>query len=186
MRVSGHIPRLSFCFVATCAGWVGVVASAQGLRRVYLPQRSKSGLRRAIRSEFSAAVEDPTLLPDLAEALRRYFAGHPVDFDVRLDCADAAEFVVAVWQACLRVPYGKTISYLELARRAGYPGAARAAGTAMKHNRFPVVVPCHRVIKSDGSLGGYSGPEGVDFKRRLLEMEASVSAALNPGGGSVY
>lgn len=186
MRVSGHTPPLGFRIVATRAGWVGVVAGAQGLRHVFSPRRSKIGLRQAIRAEFPATVEDRTVLPELAEALRRYFDGQRVDFDVRLDCADAGEFTAAVWQACLRVPYGKTISYLELAHRAGYPGAARAAGTAMKQNRFPVVVPCHRVIKRDGSLGGYSGPEGLDFKRRLLEMEAAGTAALNPGGETVY
>jgi methylated-DNA-[protein]-cysteine S-methyltransferase len=186
MRVSNQVPTLGFRIVATRAGHVGIVGGARGLRHVYLPQRSRARLRQVIRVEFAEAVEDRMLLPELAAALGRYFDAQRVEFDVRLDFANAGEFDAAVWQACLRVPYGKTISYLELARRAGYPGAARAAGTAMKHNRFPVVVPCHRVIKSDGSLGGYSGPEGVDFKHRLLEMEASANAAWNRGGETVY
>ena len=82
----------------------------------------------------------------------------------------------AVWKACRAVGYGKTTSYGELARRAGRPGAARAVGTAMRRNPWPIVVPCHRVLKGDGSIGGYSGRGGVKFKRQLLEMEAALLA----------
>jgi methylated-DNA-[protein]-cysteine S-methyltransferase len=163
-----------FRIVRTKLGYVGMVASPRGLCRIYLPERSADALRRRIRRDLPDIREDGRLLPELADTLRRYFAGERVEFDVRLDCGDAADFRADVWQACLRVGYGKTVSYGELARRAGRPGAARAVGTAMSHNPFPIVVPCHRVVKSDGSLGGYSGPQGVAFKRRLLEMEAAV------------
>lgn len=167
-----------FRLIPTKLGYVGIVASPRGLARVYLPQRSAAALRRIMRRELPGVRENNRLLPELADALRRYFAGERVEFDVRLDCGDAADFRADVWQACLRVGYGKTVSYGELARRAGRPGAARAVGTAMSHNPFPIVVPCHRVVKGDGSLGGYSGPKGVEFKRRLLEMEAAV---VSPG-----
>lgn len=159
--------------LTTQVGHVAFVASARGLRRVYVGQRCEAGLRRAIRREFPAAIEDDTLLPELADALRRYFDGQRAEFDVRLDCADASDFHVDVWQACRQVGYGKTVSYGDLAARVGKPGAARAVGTAMRRNRFPIIVPCHRVLRSDGSLGGYSGPGGVELKRRLLEMESA-------------
>ena len=169
--------KTQFRLAATCLGHVGIVAGPRGLRRLYLPHRSKTAQRQAIKSDFETTTEDDTLLPELADALRRYFDGERVEFDIRLDCDGAAEFTAAIWRACRRVPYGKTVSYKQLAARAGCPGAARAVGSALGRNPFPIVVPCHRVIKADGSLGGYSGPGGVEFKRRLLTMEA---AAIRP------
>jgi methylated-DNA-[protein]-cysteine S-methyltransferase len=88
---------------------------------------------------------------------------------VKLDLSGCTAFEKKVYQMLCRVPAGRVISYGELARRAGYPGAARAVGTAMKKNRLPIVVPCHRVICSDGSLGQYS--QGVHWKRCLLKYE---------------
>ncbi|MBU0617216.1 MAG: MGMT family protein, partial [Planctomycetes bacterium] len=76
---------------------------------------------------------------------------------------------------CRRVCYGQTRSYKQLAEQLGRPGAARAVGTAMSRNPCPIVVPCHRVVRSDGSLGGFSGPDGVNTKHRLLQMEAAAS-----------
>ncbi len=76
-----------------------------------------------------------------------------------------------VYNALCKVPAGKTITYAELARRAGSPGAARAVGTAMAKNPFPVVIPCHRVVAGNGKLGGYSGRGGVATKKALLALE---------------
>lgn len=76
-----------------------------------------------------------------------------------------------VYKALCKVPAGQTITYAELAKRAGSPGAARAVGTAMAKNPFPVIIPCHRVVAGNGKLGGYSGRGGVATKRQLLEME---------------
>lgn len=87
----------------------------------------------------------------------------------KLDLSGYTDFQRRVYRALVRVPAGKVVSYGELARRAGFPKAARAVGTAMKKNRLPIAIPCHRVIKADGSLGQY-GP-GVDWKRKLLEQE---------------
>ena len=80
-------------------------------------------------------------------------------------------FYQKVWLACARIPAGKTMTYKQLAAAAGYPGAARAVGTALSHNPFAPVIPCHRVICSDGAMGGYSGPGGVTRKKQLLERE---------------
>jgi methylated-DNA-[protein]-cysteine S-methyltransferase len=165
----------SFRVVDTALGQIAFVAGARGLRQVFLPQGSQAVQRRAVKRAFPDVVEDDELMPELAQALRRYAKGEPVDFDVRLDCRGAADFHVEVWHACRQVPYGRTVSYRELAARAGRPGAARAVGTAMRGNRFPLVVPCHRVLRSDGGLGGYSGPGGTAFKQRLLEMEQATT-----------
>lgn len=80
-------------------------------------------------------------------------------------------FYQKVWRACMRIPAGETRSYKWLAEQAGSPKAARAAAMAMKNNHFAPLVPCHRVIRSDGSIGGYSGPGGIKRKMRLLRKE---------------
>lgn len=158
--------------VKTKDGFVGLVATPQGLRRVIQLAPREAMIRSEIAGEFPYAIEDRRLLPDLAVAVRRYLGGRRVDFDVRFDLTDHREFDIDVWTACQRVPYGQTRSYKSLAERIGRPGAARAVGSAMGRNPCPIVVPCHRVVKSDGSLGGYSGRGGLDLKRRLLDLEA--------------
>lgn len=80
-------------------------------------------------------------------------------------------FYQAVWTACAAIPAGTTVSYGELARRIGKPGAARAVGTALGANPFAPIIPCHRVIRADGKMGGYSGPGGIKMKQALLRKE---------------
>jgi methylated-DNA-[protein]-cysteine S-methyltransferase len=106
----------------------------------------------------------------LGERLRAFFAGEPVGFDdVELDLEWCTPFQLAISEAVRRVPRGEVVTYGELAALAGYPGAQRAAGSFCARNRFPVVLPCHRVVAADG-LGSY-GSLGVDYKRRLLALE---------------
>ena len=106
----------------------------------------------------------------LGERLRAFFAGEPVSFaDVELDLEWCTPFQLAVAETLRGVPRGEVVTYGELAALAGYPGAQRAAGTFCAHNRFPVVVPCHRVVSAAG-IGSY-GSQGVEYKRRLLALE---------------
>jgi methylated-DNA-[protein]-cysteine S-methyltransferase len=106
----------------------------------------------------------------LGERLRAFFAGELVGFDdVELDLEWCTPFQLAVAEAVRRVPRGEVVTYGELAALAGYPGAQRAAGSFCARNRFPVVLPCHRVVAADG-LGSY-GSLGLDYKRRLLALE---------------
>jgi methylated-DNA-[protein]-cysteine S-methyltransferase len=109
----------------------------------------------------------------LARRIRRYFAGDRVDFgDVEVDLSWGTDFQVAVAEVLRAVPYGETVTYGELAALAGHPNAQRAAGTFCAGNRFPLVVPCHRVVAA-GGLGGY-GSLGAEYKRRLLELEHAL------------
>lgn len=101
--------------------------------------------------------------------LDEYFAGRRVAFDVALDWRLTRGFRREVLRATAQIPYGQTSSYREVATRAGSPGAVRAAGTALATNPLPIVVPCHRVLRSDGQLGAYRG--GPDAKARLLALE---------------
>jgi methylated-DNA-[protein]-cysteine S-methyltransferase len=109
----------------------------------------------------------------VVERLRAYFAGEPVSFDdVDLDFSWATPFQTGVAEALRAIPYGETVTYGELAALAGHPNAQRAAGTFCAQNRFPLFVPCHRVVAADG-LGSY-GSLGLEYKRRLLELEGAV------------
>ena len=108
-------------------------------------------------------------LKALETQLAEYFAGARRDFDLPLALA-GTDFQQRVWRQLQRVPFGETITYDELAQRAGSPGASRAAGQANGSNPVAIVVPCHRVIRASGETGGYAG--GPDRKRRLLELEA--------------
>jgi methylated-DNA-[protein]-cysteine S-methyltransferase len=95
--------------------------------------------------------------------------------DLALDLAWATRFQRRVIEAARRIPYGGTLSYGQLACKAGFPAAARAVGSVMAKNRFPLIVPCHRVVASGNQLGGFSSRRGVTTKERLLEMEGSLN-----------
>jgi O-6-methylguanine DNA methyltransferase len=105
----------------------------------------------------------------LDAALGRYFGGQRVEFRFRLTDGEATAFQREVWDALRGIPYGQTRTYGEIARALGKPRAARAVGGACGANPWPIIVPCHRVVAADGSLGGYSA--GVEWKRLLLRIE---------------
>jgi methylated-DNA-[protein]-cysteine S-methyltransferase len=106
---------------------------------------------------------------DAVAQLDDYFAGTRTVFKTHLDFAGATEFQCGVWKAAIKIPYGKTCSYAELAAAVGSPRSARAVGNALGANPLPVIVPCHRVLKSDGALGGFS--LGIEVKKSLLSLE---------------
>lgn len=101
--------------------------------------------------------------------LKSYFHGYGNDFSQKIKFLAGTDFEIKVWTAIMEIPFGETRTYKWVAERAGSPAATRAVGRALSKNPVPIVIPCHRVIESDGSIGGYSS--GVDKKRRLLEME---------------
>lgn len=118
---------------------------------------------------------DPTAFPEAAEQLEAYFAGDLTTFDLDLDMVGTA-FQRRVWEALTTIPYGETRSYGEIARQIDTPGASRAVGLANGHNPISIIVPCHRVIGSNGSLTGYGG--GIERKRILLGMEKQFHSAV--------
>ncbi len=105
------------------------------------------------------------------DQLRAYLDGRRTTFELPLDLSMTREFQRQVLMAALKVPRGSVATYGQIARRIGRPGAARAVGQALGHNPLPIIIPCHRVLASNGTLGGYSGREGVKTKARLLELE---------------
>jgi methylated-DNA-[protein]-cysteine S-methyltransferase len=153
--------------ITSPVGTLVLCASSSGLMSIDLASRSSR-----TRSTGEPAAE--AILDDAERQLGEYFAGTRTTFDVALDLT-GTEFQRAAWHALTRIPYGTTVSYAEQAAMVGSPRATRAIGSANGRNPIPIIVPCHRVIASDGSLGGYS--LGLDMKRALLALERVSVAA---------
>ncbi|EEG77680.1 methylated-DNA--[protein]-cysteine S-methyltransferase [Dethiobacter alkaliphilus] len=149
-------------FVETVAGVVCLVYGDGGLLQLGLPGQ-ESGDCPAV------AAADPQWVRQLAADLKDYFAGKRVSFRCPVDYGGYPPFFRRVLEACRTISYGESRSYGWLAREAGSPKAVRAAGQAMANNRTVLVIPCHRVVKSDGGLGGFSS--GLSWKERLLQLE---------------
>ena len=168
----------------TPIGWMGVLASPRGLRRTTLPQSSPDRCVSLLEGPVDAAIR-PDRFARLRDRLCLHLGGTPVRFDDEpLDLGDASPFLRAAWKACMSIPTGETRTYKWLATQAGRPRASRAAGQAMARNRLPLIVPCHRVVATDGSLRGFGGgATQLDLKRRLLQLEAGHGA---PGLPSTF
>lgn len=158
---------------STDLGWMGLLLSSAGVRKLTFHQPSAARAKAVV----SAGIEDPVedAAPDHAwvRLLSDYAAGRPVDLaGIPLDLDPTTDFQAKVVAHCRRIPFGQTLSYGQLAQRAGSPRAARAVGNIMKSNQIPLLVPCHRVLASGGKIGGYSAPGGLSLKERLLALEA--------------
>jgi len=140
-----------------------LVGDGGALQAVHLPGR------HARRREWTEAAEP---FAAAAEQLEQYFAGERTEFELALEPAGGSPFERSVWELIAAIPYGQTDSYGAIARAIGHPQRARAVGAATGRNPLAIVVPCHRVIGSDGSLTGYAG--GLPAKRALLELESGV------------
>jgi methylated-DNA-[protein]-cysteine S-methyltransferase len=150
----------------------------RGLVRVGLPNQDRDELLAELAERVSPRVlEAPAELDQARRELDLYFEGRLDRFDLPLDWSLSGGFRLRVQRAIAAIPYGRTASYAEMAARAGNERAVRAAGTACGSNPIPLVVPCHRVLRSGGGLGGYGG--GLPMKRALLELEGVLD--LTPG-----
>lgn len=140
-------------------GTLYLILAGSGLRAIDF-RKPAGGMRR---DSAPAAVK---------KELKAYFETGKEEFSLKFDIASGTDFERKVWLALREIPFGETRTYKWLAEKVGKPKASRAVGQALGRNPLPIVLPCHRIIESDGSIGGYSG--GVDIKRRLLDMEYYV------------
>ena len=146
-----------------------MLASAKGLLRTTLPQCSAQEACQQLGDSVSHATWSPHLFKDLTERLRVYFSRHRTTFPDKLDLSRATHFQREVWEITRLIPYGETRSYAWVAKQIKKPRAMRAVGQALSKNPLPIIVPCHRVVASDGKLGGFGG--GIELKRYLLSLE---------------
>jgi len=171
-------------------GWMALTHRGEMLAGVVFGHASKRQAMVSLRQNLGRGVVAPAIvdfrdveeLPDsmigVVERLRAYAAGEKVDFsDVRVDDRHLTDFGRRIVTACRRIPRGRTRSYGQLAADCGSPGGARAVGQAMAKNRYPLIVPCHRVLAAGGLLGGFSAPQGLAMKRRLLMLEGEALCA---------
>lgn len=155
-------------------GWMGITESGKGIDGIALPQPSKQRAVAVLREQApDILVMEPSPQLDMAQAqLLDYIAGKRRTFDVPLDLSRGTVFQRQVWRALLRVPYGKLRSYQWVALRVGGRQYARAVGNAVGANPLPIIVPCHRIVAHDATLGGFSG--GLPTKRKLLTLEGTL------------
>jgi methylated-DNA-[protein]-cysteine S-methyltransferase len=171
----------------TALGWMAIAWKGDALCGIVFGHVSRRSAELALarnlgalrsQGDFAIASSDqevPHWVKEVIDALRRFAEGEPVEFvDVPLALDHLTPFGRRVVAACRRIGWGNTRSYGDLAEQCQAPGAARAVGTVMAKNRYPLIVPCHRVLAAGGALGGYSAPDGLRMKRRLLEMEGSA------------
>jgi methylated-DNA-[protein]-cysteine S-methyltransferase len=142
-------------------GPLTVIRGDKGIRGLHFPTMPVS---------LPGAERDPGAVADAVAQLREYFAGERRSFDLELDLSGGTDFQQSVWRVLLDIPYGKTLSYGDVARRIGRFDRVRAVGATVGRVPIPIIVPCHRVIGADGSLTGYGG--GLERKRALLELES--------------
>lgn len=151
-------------------GSMYVAATDHGLTRVSWGRRAERFVREMEeRFPGRVVIRDPYALTDAERQLQEYFAGTRSRFELPVDLGGLSPFDRRVLETARTIPYGEVISYRELARRIARPQAARAVGNALGRNPVAIVVPCHRVVRSDGSLGGYGG--GIAYKKKLLAIE---------------
>jgi methylated-DNA-[protein]-cysteine S-methyltransferase len=161
-------------------GWFSL-AGADAVSRACLPLPQREMALQDLLEAVGPAAEDArfdrTFLPDLRQRIIAYFEGEPVDFGtvppVTLD--QTSTFGRRVLSACRAIPFARTTTYAELAGKVGHPGAARAVGTALAGNPIPLIIPCHRVLRSDGGLGGFSAPGDTATKQKLLDHEQAFA-----------
>lgn len=166
---------------STEMGWVAVVMNEFGVVRASLPEPVMERAYDHVRPEIEHAELDPDFVIDVRELIQAYCAGNDVDLTlIPIDMASMSPFFKKAREACRSIPSGETRTYAWLAGQAGNARAARGAGQAMAKNPVALLVPCHRVIGSDGELHGFGGGVGLQMKQRLLQMEASqVPAGAN-------
>ena len=156
----------------TKGGDFGLGGTESELRRSYLPEPTFANIKRRLLESSQDADFDESYVRNLQEQITGYFEGARVDFSrvpVALD--GVSVFSRKVLAACRKVKTGRTITYAELATEAGQPNASRAVGSVMARNPLPLIIPCHRVIRTDGKMGGFTAPGGIGLKEKMLKLE---------------
>ncbi len=166
---------LKYTVFETSWGYFGLAGSNRALYRTCLPMHDRQKVENHLLKNLPTVRHDRDYLILLQEQVTAYFEGARVDFgpNISVVLEGLTPLANSVLAACRQIGFGQVLTYSELARKSGQPAAARAVGNALAKNPLPLIIPCHRVIRSDGKIGGFSGPGGAAMKKRLLELERS-------------
>lgn len=171
-----HLLDVSFTTVDSPIGGLLLAATERGVVRVAFEREGFDAILETLGTKIGPrTLRNPRALDTVARQLDEYFAGTRTEFDLELDLALSTPFRATVQRELTRIPFGQTRSYGEIAVAVGNPKAVRAVGTSCATNPLPLVIPCHRVLRTGGALGGYLG--GLDTKRALLDLESSRNYA---------
>ena len=155
--------------VVTRIGQVFVLSNEKGVTRIIFGVKE---FRNYLDGLGGAQIVEGGPAAEMAREIELYFDGRLTEFSTPIDLTEGTPFQRSVWEKLLDIPYGKTATYKDVAEGVGKPGASRAVGNAVGANPIPIVIPCHRVLASNG-LGGYSG--GINIKKDLLRVEGTLS-----------
>ncbi|MDY6861561.1 MAG: methylated-DNA--[protein]-cysteine S-methyltransferase [Thermodesulfobacteriota bacterium] len=167
--MKGLYMSISYTIFKTNLGWCGLVGGKRGLLEIILPMSQKTMVNKYITSKYQAAKINDEYFIQLIEKLIRYFKGENVSLYFSLDLSGTTSFQKKVWKKTQIIPYGEVRTYGWISEEMGSGKAARAVGQALGRNPFPILIPCHRVVKGNGEMGGFSN--GIDLKKRLLKLE---------------
>lgn len=173
MVVINEYKALKYTVFPTDWGYFGLLGTKKHLIRTHLPTQNRQKVTEKLLKDLAPARHDPKYMPNLQKAITAYYKGCYSDnfAKIPVDFANLPPFTIAVLKACRHIKPGQTASYSQLAKLAGSPKAARAVGGALARNPIPLIIPCHRVIRADGDLSGFSATGGVKTKRRMLNLE---------------
>lgn len=161
-------------------GYFGLAGTESALHRTQLPWPQKEQVEHWLLQNLTGFEHDKNYFKNLREQIAAYFEGCLVEFgpDIPVSMDNLGRFGREVLNACRNVGIGQTITYSRLAAKSGRPAAGRAVGNTLAKNPLPLIIPCHRVIRTDGRIGGFTSPGGTDLKIRLLEHEQQVSEKI--------
>jgi methylated-DNA-[protein]-cysteine S-methyltransferase len=167
---------IKYVIFKTKWGHFGLAGTEYGLCRTQLPGPKPEKIRSLLLKNLPDVQLDKSFFRPVQEQIATYFEGARVNFsrDIPLVIEELSSFGISVLTTCRDIGFGQTITYGRLAKKSGRPNASRAVGSTLAKNPLPLIIPCHRIIRSDGKLGGFSAPGGVTLKKRMLELERKI------------
>ena len=175
----------SYTIFGTKWGYFGLAGVQDAVCRTFLPGLQRKEVEQKLLTGLLPGGGnircDKDFQRDLQERIVAYYEGDPVDFRIEpaVSLNGSGPFAHRVLQACREIAFGQTTTYSDLASQVGSPRAARAVGSVMASNPIPLIIPCHRVLRTDGGLGGFSAPGGIAIKQKMLHHEQSVRSSTS-------
>lgn len=186
--------ELKYVIFKTKAGFFGLLADESGLKKTVLPQASRLEVEKYLLVGMQSGVKESNVLySELQKAIKTYYntdnADSIIGFAERFStsvCFEGSEFAQKVLKTCMEIPPGQTLTYSQLAKKAGFPKAARAVSSILAKNKLPLIIPCHRVVRADGKIGNFSVPGGTKIKKRMLDYEKNQYAKCTGSGWAIF